>query len=591
VQQGMYRSQLRRCPRMAATRREDEAWGLRMNEMPDKESIGMMLAHLQLEYVFDRILDDPFCSQIFMNCDRSYGWLHAMTNDCIEIMHECGTDVSKDVLQDYVKGSFEGFIQFLTKRDNEANKRLQFTGVTPTNPKTRKVYRKTPRRGIPMENDQIEANRGDSAKKINEASGRRERLLEEKAERVRRDREDRAQRVAYNRKKQNERKQRLNEKCTINLTSNDVTVVESTPVLDMVNSMKQKDCELDDDERQVVSDSLQGSILLLANEESENHGENPHITQQFTPISGSYKPNPINETQNDREISMNDYKKGDYGDDTVEIFTPKATTEKVLLVASYLSSSSSERHRICANEKLPTPVRNDSKNEDTTDKCDNCPQKPDDIVRCFNEHHNTEEIEYLDGANELGEAPMEIDISEVDYRRANGDINDETPITIDVTAMKFDEMNISESKDDNSKNEQTKQPDATCSSSNDESSCTSSTFNNYGITDLSSSDETDPEESPKKLVPSWAQGIRLRQAVRQQRLHPPIDIDEFFGRVEVPRLGELFMRRKSCISVRSASGLWESPISNPRIGKSAIERAAQGMHDFNHTIHLQPYHN
>lgn len=579
----MYRCQLRRCPHLAGRTREDEAWGLRTNEVPNKEDIGTMLAHLRLEHVFDRILDNPFCSEIYTNCEQSYGWLRTMTNDCIEIMHECGRDVRKDILQDWVKGSFEGFTKFFTKKDNETNKRLQFTGVTPTNSKTRKVYRKTPWRGIPMEHDQIEANRGDSAKKINEASGRRERLLEEKVERVRRDREDRAQRVAYNRKKQNERKQRLYEKCTMKFISNDVIVVESTPVPDVVNSMKQKDCKLDDDERQVVSDSLEGSATLFANEKGEIDGENSHILQQFTPI----------ETQNSREIRMNDYEIRDYSDDTIEIFTPKSNIAKMKLVASYLSSSSSERYRTCASEELPTALRNDSKNENTAIPRDNCQQKSDDIVRCFNENNNTEEIEYLDGANELGEAPMEIDISEGDSHRGNTDdcINDETPLTVNLTAMRFNEMNISESKVDSSKDEQTKQSDATCSSSNEETSHTSSTFNNYGITDLSSSDETDPEESPKKRVPSWAQGIRLRRAVRQQRLHPPIDIDEFFGRVEVPRLGELFMRRQSYISVRSASGLWESPISNPRIGKSAIEAAAQGMHDFNHTIHLQPYQN
>lgn len=89
---------------------------------------------------------------------------------------------------------------------------------------------------------------------------------------------------------------------------------------------------------------------------------------------------------------------------------------------------------------------------------DNCQQKSDDIVRCFNENNNMEEIEYLDGANELGEAPMEIDISEGDSHRANTDdcINDETPLTVNLTAMRFNEMNISESKVDSSKDEQTK---------------------------------------------------------------------------------------------------------------------------------------
>lgn len=35
-----------------------------------------------------------------------------------------GRDVRKDILQDWVKGSFEGFTKFFTKKDNETNKRL-----------------------------------------------------------------------------------------------------------------------------------------------------------------------------------------------------------------------------------------------------------------------------------------------------------------------------------------------------------------------------------------------------------------------------------------------------------------------------------
>lgn len=62
---------------------------------------------------------------------------------------------------------------------------------------------------------------------------------------------------------------------------------------DVVNSMKQKDCKLDDDERQVVSDSLEGSATLFANEKGEIDGENSHILQQFTPMSVSFKPYPI----------------------------------------------------------------------------------------------------------------------------------------------------------------------------------------------------------------------------------------------------------------------------------------------------------
>ena len=43
-----------------------------------------------------------------------------------------------------------------------------------------------------------------------------------------------------------------------------------------------------------------------------------------------------------------------------------------------------------------------------------------------------------------------------------------------------------------------------------------STMENYNIDDLSSGDETDDDERPRKAIPAWAQKSALKSALRRQ---------------------------------------------------------------------------
>ena len=43
-----------------------------------------------------------------------------------------------------------------------------------------------------------------------------------------------------------------------------------------------------------------------------------------------------------------------------------------------------------------------------------------------------------------------------------------------------------------------------------------STMDNYNIDDLSSGDETDDDERPRKAIPAWAQKNALKSALRRQ---------------------------------------------------------------------------
>ncbi|VDK80026.1 unnamed protein product [Anisakis simplex] len=103
-----------------------------------------------------------------------------------------------------------------------------------------------------------------------------------------------------------------------------------------------------------------------------------------------------------------------------------------------------------------------------------------------------------------------------------------------------------------------------------------STEENYNIDDLSSGDETDDEEQPRKAIPAWAKPENLRRALRQQRAHPPIDVETFFGAVAAPDLEKLFSKSRTRYRQRTSSAVWSSPLSNPTKGTSkyfAIETA------------------
>ncbi|VDM48112.1 unnamed protein product [Toxocara canis] len=103
-----------------------------------------------------------------------------------------------------------------------------------------------------------------------------------------------------------------------------------------------------------------------------------------------------------------------------------------------------------------------------------------------------------------------------------------------------------------------------------------STEDNYNIEDLSSGDETDDEDQPRKAIPLWARPENLRRVLREQRMHPPIDVDAFFGPVVVPDLKGLFPSSKTRYRQRTSSANWSSPLSNPTKGTSKYFSSQRG---------------
>ncbi|CAI4221788.1 unnamed protein product [Auanema sp. JU1783] len=95
-----------------------------------------------------------------------------------------------------------------------------------------------------------------------------------------------------------------------------------------------------------------------------------------------------------------------------------------------------------------------------------------------------------------------------------------------------------------------------------------SSKDNYNIEDLSSGDETDCEDEPRKTVPEWASWSNLRKAGVEQ-FDPKMDTTVMFGFMPAPDLELIFgktERKKS--RRRASSGKWNSPASNPTKGMS-----------------------
>ncbi|NXN92779.1 INCEA protein, partial [Rhinopomastus cyanomelas] len=81
--------------------------------------------------------------------------------------------------------------------------------------------------------------------------------------------------------------------------------------------------------------------------------------------------------------------------------------------------------------------------------------------------------------------------------------------------------------------------------------------NNYGM-DLNSDDSTDDENEPRKPVPAWAGGSLLNEAIVHQYYHP-VDVDQIFGLIPMPRLEDIFGKSKPRYFKRTSSAVWHSP--------------------------------
>uniref|UniRef100_A0A1I7Z0C9 INCENP_ARK-bind domain-containing protein n=1 Tax=Steinernema glaseri TaxID=37863 RepID=A0A1I7Z0C9_9BILA len=94
-----------------------------------------------------------------------------------------------------------------------------------------------------------------------------------------------------------------------------------------------------------------------------------------------------------------------------------------------------------------------------------------------------------------------------------------------------------------------------------------SSVTNYNIEDLSSGDETDDDENPRKKVPSWAQPSEIIKAARLQDYSLA---DQIFPPIVLPDLAVVFRREPSRYPKRSSSAEWQSPLEYPKIGKSRL---------------------
>ena len=81
---------------------------------------------------------------------------------------------------------------------------------------------------------------------------------------------------------------------------------------------------------------------------------------------------------------------------------------------------------------------------------------------------------------------------------------------------------------------------------------------NYDISDIRSDESTDDDERPRKKIPLWAQGSALKAAILNQFSDKHI-ADRLFGEIALPKLEEIFKRKRKRFFVRSSSAFWDSP--------------------------------
>merc|ERR1712119_165962 len=81
---------------------------------------------------------------------------------------------------------------------------------------------------------------------------------------------------------------------------------------------------------------------------------------------------------------------------------------------------------------------------------------------------------------------------------------------------------------------------------------------NYGLDDLSSDEDTDDEDCPRKEVPKWAEGTQLRTALLKQCYMGP-DLDMLFFTMEMPDLSAMFAQQRKRFFKRTSSAQWDKP--------------------------------
>ncbi|KAF4094710.1 hypothetical protein G5714_023788 [Onychostoma macrolepis] len=83
--------------------------------------------------------------------------------------------------------------------------------------------------------------------------------------------------------------------------------------------------------------------------------------------------------------------------------------------------------------------------------------------------------------------------------------------------------------------------------------------------DQNSDYSTDDESAPVKAIPSWAEGMQVKQAITEQ-YHNPLDLDSYFGEPEPPKLEEIFRWTKSCFFKCTSSAIWHSSPCSGNLG-------------------------
>ncbi|KAI6175209.1 Incenp-like protein ICP-1 [Aphelenchoides fujianensis] len=91
-----------------------------------------------------------------------------------------------------------------------------------------------------------------------------------------------------------------------------------------------------------------------------------------------------------------------------------------------------------------------------------------------------------------------------------------------------------------------------------------STEHDYNVRDLTSGDETDDEENPRKRVPKWAEknclGLHVRDLLR--RIDDP---SVYFGQIKPPKMDVLFPATvQKYQELPNETTVWDSPIWQPR---------------------------